>query len=121
MAGMLKVREQVRWWNRGQAVHFGGTGRDDEIAVEHYEHLPGILHDIDPDIDASRRVLAEQVMRAENYVVLDIAPLAPNVTDGQNSDFQTEGGVLVLMEEGSNVSESLAAGLRSRLRTYLDR
>lgn len=107
MLGTLKTREHIRWWNVGAGVHFGAISRDDEIAVKYYGHLPVILHDIDPKVDVSRRLLAEQVLGAERYTILGIAPLARRVSEGENSDFETDGGVLVLAEQGKNVSADI--------------
>jgi len=112
MPGTLKDREHIRWWNRGKGIHFGAISRDDEIAVKYYGHLPVILHDIDPDVDASRHILAEQVMGTDGYVVLGVAPLASNVSEGENSDFETDGGVLVISEEGNSIPDGIATCLR---------
>ena len=106
MLGTLKTREHIRWWNKGAGVHFGAISRDDEIAVKYYGHLPVFLHDIDPKVDASRQLLAEQVRGADRYTILGIAPLARRVSGGENSDFETDGGVLVITENAVQFPES---------------
>ncbi|MEM7472565.1 MAG: LssY C-terminal domain-containing protein [Pseudomonadota bacterium] len=121
MPGTLKTREHIRWWNRGAGVHFGAISRDDEIAVKYYGHLPVILHDIDPKVDATRRLLAELVLGAERYTILGIAPLSRKVSEGENSDFGTDGGVLVLTEHGKNVSEDILSCFKLEREPPIDR
>ncbi|WP_299934716.1 LssY C-terminal domain-containing protein [uncultured Pelagimonas sp.] len=108
MPGTLQSREHIRWWDMGRGVHFGAISRDDEIAIKYYGHLPVILHDIDPLVDKSRDLLAAQVGQNAHYDVVGIAEIAKPVADGEFSDFETDGGVLVLAEAGYQLPSDVA-------------
>ncbi|WP_107498159.1 LssY C-terminal domain-containing protein [Thalassobius sp. I31.1] len=107
MAGTIKNHEHIRWWAMGSGIHFGALSRDEEIAIKYYGHLPVLLHDIDPMVDLSRDMLAGQVWDSDQFEVVGIAPLAESVKEGEVSDFQTDGGVLVVTDKGRTLPESV--------------
>lgn len=100
MPGTIKEREHIRWWHVGDNLHFGALSRTDEIAIKYYGALPVLLHDIDPMVDESRDTLAAQLEESAHFDVVGIAPLALSVDDGSFSDYETDGGVLVLTDRG---------------------
>lgn len=100
MPGTLRMREHIRWWDLSEGVHFGAISRTDEIAVKYYGHLPTILHDIAPNVDASRQLMAEQITRNTGYSVLGVSPIAESVPEGATSDYETDGGVLIVTQNG---------------------
>jgi len=112
MTGTLKSREHIRWWDMGAGVQFGALSRDDEIAIKYYGHLPVLLHDIDPKVDLSRDMLAGQVRASDRFEVVGIAPLAAPVPDDFGSDFQTDGGVLVLTDRGRTLPDKVMRCLK---------
>ena len=112
MPGTIKTREHIRWWAVGAGLHFGALSKTDEIAIKYYGRLPAILHDIDPRVDLSRDMLAVQTEGSIRYDVVGIAAIAQPVQEGAVSDFETDGGVLVLTDHGYR----LPAGIRECLR-----
>lgn len=100
LPGTLKVREHIRWWDMGSGVHFGAISKTDEIAIKYYAHLPVVLHDIDPKVDHSRSLLAEQIADDEAYEVLGLAALTPAVGDNVVADFETDGNILIISQSG---------------------
>lgn len=103
MPGTLKVREHIRWWNMGAGVHFGAISKTDEIAIKYYAHLPVLLHDIEPKVDLSRSLLAEQIEGRDDYHILGLAALTPAVEDNVIADFETDGSILVIAQSGFDV------------------
>ncbi|MEM1078843.1 MAG: LssY C-terminal domain-containing protein [Pseudomonadota bacterium] len=112
MTGTLKVREHIRWWDMGAGVHLGAISKTEEIAIKYYSHLPVLLHDIDPKVDQSRALLAGQVDGLPGYQVLGLAALTQPVEDGVVADYETDGGILVLAQEGVALPETLMDCLR---------
>ena len=51
-------------------------------------------------------MLTHQEARRRGYIVLGTAPLTPSVSEGKNSVFETDGGVLVLLEDGKSLPEN---------------
>ncbi|WP_424972711.1 LssY C-terminal domain-containing protein [Dinoroseobacter sp. S76] len=117
MSGTLKVREHIRWWQMGAGVHLGAISKTEEIAIKYYSHLPVLLHDIDPKVDLSRALLADQVADLPGYRVLGLAALTLPVSDGIVADYETDGDILVLAKEGYVLPPDLAdcLGLRPSL------
>ncbi|NRB00706.1 MAG: LssY C-terminal domain-containing protein [Rhodobacteraceae bacterium] len=107
LPGTIKVREHIRWWDMGAGVHFGAISKTDEIAIKYYSHLPVLLHDIDPQVDASRALLAEQLASMPDYQVLGHASLAPPVSDDVVADYETDGDILVLAESSATMPANL--------------
>ena len=101
MAGTLKTREHIRWWEVGPQVSFGAISRDDEIAIKYYRHLPVLLHDIDPMVDKSRDLLASQLAENKQFEVAGYANLGNRVYEGEYADFETDGRVLIIAERGA--------------------
>lgn len=98
LEGTLKVREHIRWWDMGAGVHFGALSMTEEIAIKYYGHLPVVLHDIDPKVDESRALLENAVNGTSDYRVLGLANLASPVEDNVVADYETDGGILVIVD-----------------------
>lgn len=112
MPGTIKTREHIRWWTVGDGLHFGAISQTDEIAIKYYGHLPVLLHDIDPNVDRSRDMLTAQVNDSDRFDVVGIASIAQAVSDGTVSDFETDGGVLVVTDRGRVLPDDIQTCLR---------
>jgi membrane protein DedA with SNARE-associated domain len=100
LPGSLAERVHIRWWPAGrlgdQKIYVGAVSRDEEIAIKYYRAIPALLHDIEPEVDRARDLLASQIVEKPGLSVLGLAPLQPPVFDGQESDYQTDGRLLVV-------------------------
>lgn len=105
LPGTLKEREHVRWWQQGEGLYLGAISRDDELAIKYYKHLPVLLHDIAPEVDLSRDMLAAQATTHDGLEVAGYAALATPVADADTADYQTDGRVLVLVQKGRTLTE----------------
>lgn len=91
----------------GYGVHFGALSKIDEIAIRYYGHLPVLLHDIDPNVDASRDLFEMQVATSFNYDVLGVKQLVPAEGDNVVAGYETDGGVLIIAETAVNLPEEI--------------
>ena len=66
-----------------------------------------MLHDIDPNVDRSRDLLARQIVAASRYDVLGITLLSKKVVDGVTADFETDGRVLIIAHETVRLSAEM--------------
>ncbi|WIY27786.1 LssY C-terminal domain-containing protein [Parasedimentitalea psychrophila] len=100
LPGSLTERVHIRWWPAGwlgdQQIYVGAISRDEEIAIKYYRAIPALLHDIEPEVDRVRDLLAAQIVGHSELSVLGLAPLQKPVHDGQESDYQTDGRLLVV-------------------------
>lgn len=111
MAGTLKTREHIRWWEFGDGISLGAISRDDELAIKYYQHMPVLLHDIDPLVDNSRDLLAGQVATSRQFEVIGYAGLGQSVPEGVRADFETDGQVLVVAQRGLEIAPDVMACL----------
>lgn len=104
MPGTLSERLHIRWWPAGQVdgqpLYLGAISRDEEIAIKYYRHIPALLHDIDPDVDAARATLAQQIAALPVAPDLHLEPLQPA---GEFRDYKTDGKLLIVAEASADV------------------
>lgn len=102
LPGTLTERVHIRWWAVGrhndQSVYLGAISRDEELAIKYYRAIPALLHDIDPEVDKARDLLMKQVQMGSKAQVQGLLPLQQPVDDGMESDYQTDGRVLLLAD-----------------------
>lgn len=102
LPGTLAQRVHIRWWTLGQhnglPVYLGAISRDEELAIKYYRAIPALLHDIDPEVDKARDLLMKQAQLGSKVQVQGLIPFQQPVPDGVESDYQTDGRILVLSD-----------------------
>jgi hypothetical protein len=81
-------------------LYLGAISRDEEIAIKYYRHIPALLHDIDPDVDAARATLALQIAALPVAPDLHLEPLQPA---GEFRDYKTDSKLLIVAEASADV------------------
>jgi membrane protein DedA with SNARE-associated domain len=117
LPGTLKQREHIRWWTAG-SFSFGAISQDEEVAIKYYRHLPVILHDIHPDVDRSRDMLATQIAAHPELRVLGYAPLGTPVVEDLASDYETDGRVLVVTDATAQIPQEILTCLAVQPRAH---
>jgi hypothetical protein len=73
--------------------------------------LPVVLHDSDPQTDASRNLLGKQVAQAGQFTVAGWAHLGPIVTPDEQWDYTSDGRILIITERGVDLPAEIIACL----------
>lgn len=106
LPGSISERVHIRWWQagsvNGQGLYVASLSRDEELAIKYYKHIPALLHDIARDVDRERALFQQQVknrMPGEHDQAIHAIGtfrLGHPVAEHVNSDYFTDGGVLLL-------------------------
>lgn len=102
LPGNLIKRSHIRWWHAGVDIEtkkplwIGALSYDNGLELTPYSGILTVLHSIDPDVDAERDKLADQITDTLPNKQVELKMLKdPIAIDGEH-DYYTDGNVLVI-------------------------
>lgn len=107
LPGTLAKRSHIRWWYSGLDLDtglpkwVGAISYDNGFRLTAYAGIITVLHRIDPNVDAMRDLLAQQIKEAKgNWTPTLLALTVPNALSHER-DYYTDGRILVVRDSAS--------------------
>ncbi len=104
LPGTLLSRSHIRWWQAGidpeskQAIWLGAISYDNGLTITPYSGILTVLHSIDPDVDAQRDQLANQIQNQLSNKAIGFMDTSEPISVDDHHDYRTDGRVLVINE-----------------------